>query len=62
MMDVHILYPDNRMVSEEQIISWACDMLSDEGDGGYIKDIGFEEAKEILADSGEVTFAKCIQP
>ena len=53
---VHILYPENRLVPAEQIISWATDAFID-GEANHMpQDI--YDAVDILSDLGTITVAK----
>lgn len=50
-----ILYPERRVVSEEQLLGWAKDAFAN----GQIPSFEtFEEACACLADAGLVTFAE----
>ena len=59
---IKIIYPEVRFVSEEKVISWAKDEVANNLECYSLeladKEMTIERAKEILSDSGSVTFAK----
>lgn len=53
---IRILYPEHRLVTPEQILSWANDLYVDDPEGDPPATL--QDAMALLEDEGVVTFAK----
>jgi hypothetical protein len=55
---VRTLWPEDRWVPAEELISWACDQYDDEGPHSIERPEDLEAAIVWLGESGDVTFAR----